>query len=100
MDHNCRVEPIHKPTPAQQIRPASRALLSIVGMGCANCATRVRNSLISMEGVYGVDVHLNLALAEVLYDRTRVSTEALKDAVHRAGDDGRHEYHAEMITAA
>ncbi|MFH1186504.1 MAG: heavy-metal-associated domain-containing protein [Chloroflexota bacterium] len=100
MDNNCRVDPFHKPASAKQIRAAERALLAIGGMGCASCAMRVRNSLISMEGVYAVDVLLNLALAEVLYDSTRVSADALKDAVRRAGDDGRHEYHAEMITAA
>jgi copper chaperone len=99
MDANCHVGPIHKRASAQQIRDADRALLTIGGMGCENCATRVRNSLIAMDGVYGVDVHLNLALAEVHYDSTRVSTGALKEAVHRAGNDGRHEYHAELITA-
>ncbi|MCZ2076985.1 MAG: hypothetical protein DCC59_06320 [Chloroflexi bacterium] len=68
-------------------------------MGCPNCATRVRNSLLSLDGVYGVDVYLNMAMAEVSYDRRRVSGEALMNAVARAGNDGRHEYRAQLISA-
>ena len=68
-------------------------------MGCPNCATRVRNSLLSLDGVYGVDVYLNMAMAEVSYDRRRVSGEALMNAVARAGNDSRHEYRAQLISA-
>ncbi len=83
----------------KQIRDADRALLSIGGMGCSNCATRVRNGLLSVEGVYGADVYLNMSLAEVYYDSRKVSPDVLKDAVQRAGNDGRHEYHAVVIAA-
>ena len=68
-------------------------------MGCENCATRVRNSLLTLAGVYGVDVYLNMALAEVRYDSQKVSAENLVEAVSRAGNDGRHEYRAQLIAA-
>lgn len=99
MDKNCNVEPIHKVATETQIQGANRAVLSVGGMGCENCATRVRNGLLSLDGVYAAEVRLSTAVAEVLYDRRKVSPEALKEAVHRAGNDGHHEYRAMMIAA-
>jgi copper chaperone len=98
MDENCYVEPIYKNSvSADQLQQAARATLLVRGMGCENCVTRVRNSLLSLDGVYGVDVYLNMALAEVRYDSKKVSADALVNAVCRAGNDGRHEYRAEVI---
>ena len=98
MDENCCVEPIYKNSVSvDQLQQAARATLLVRGMGCENCVTRVRNSLLSLDGVYGVDVYLNMALAEVRYDSKKVSADALVNAVSRAGNDGRHEYRAEVI---
>ena len=100
MDENCYVEPIYKnTTSADQIQKADRTTLAVWGMGCENCATRVRNGLLSLDGVYGADVYLNMALAEVSYDRKKVSTNELISAVSRAGNDGRHDYRARLIAA-
>ena len=99
MDENCYVEPIYKSSvSATQLQNADSALLSVGGMGCENCATRVRNSLLAVEGVYGVDVYLNMALAEVRYDSQKVTAQTLVDAVSRAGNDGRHEYRAQLVS--
>lgn len=98
MDENCYVEPIYKDAVnAEELRNADSALLAVWGMGCPNCATRVRNSLLALEGVLGADVYLNMALAEVRYNGRKVSPDALVDAVSRAGNDGRHEYRAQLI---
>ena len=100
MEENCYVEPIYKETVStEKMQKADRATLIVEGMGCQNCATRVRNSLLSLESVYGVDVYLNFALAEISYDSKKVSTDQLIAAVSRAGNDGRHEYRAELITS-
>lgn len=100
MDENCYVEPIYKNTVSdEERRKADSALLTVQGMGCENCAMRVRNSLLALDGVYGVDVYLNMATAEVSYDRKKVSADALVNAVARAGNDGRHEYRAQLIVA-
>lgn len=100
MDENCYVEPIHKTDASvDQIQKADRATLAIWGMGCQNCATRVRNSLLLLEGVYGVDVYLNMALAEVSYDSKKLPADELVRAVSRAGNDGRHQYLAELLAA-
>ena len=66
-------------------------------MRCQNCVTRVRSSLLSLDGVYGVDVYLNMALAEVSYDREKISADEFVAAVSRAGNNGRHEHRAEVI---
>ena len=100
MDENCYVEPIYKSTAlADQTQKADIATLAVLGMGCENCVTRVRNSLLSLDGVFGVDVYLNMALAEVSYDSRKVSANELVSAVSRAGNDGRHQYRAEVLAA-
>lgn len=100
MEENCYVEPIYKSVvPAAQIQKAERATLAISGMGCQNCVTRVRNSLLLLDGVHGVDVYLNMAIAEVTYDREKLLPDELVNAIARAGNDGRHEYHGELIAA-
>jgi copper chaperone CopZ len=98
MEENCYVEPIYKTAvSAQQLQQPDRATLAIWGMGCQNCVTRVRNSLLATEGVYGVDVYLNMALAEVMYDSKRLLPKQLLEAVAQAGNDGRHEYRARLL---
>ncbi len=100
MDENCYVEPIYKTiASADQIQKADTATLAVWGMGCQHCVTRVRNSLLSLDGVYGVDVYLNMALAEISYNSKKVSVSELVSAVSRAGNDSRHEYLAELISA-
>lgn len=100
MDENCYVEPIYKETVGDaEPRNAEIALMAVWGMGCVNCATRVRNSLLMLEGVTSVDVYLNMALAEVCYDNRKIAAQQLVDAVSRAGNDGRHHYRAELIAA-
>ncbi|HLA06889.1 MAG TPA: heavy-metal-associated domain-containing protein [Anaerolineales bacterium] len=99
MGENYFVEPISKTTSTDQIRNADSALLAIKGIGCQNCATRVRNSLLALDGVFMVDIFLNMAMAEISYDSAKVSVEMLQDAVSRAGNDGRHHYRAELIAA-
>lgn len=99
MDEQCHVDPVHKPASQAELQSAQRALLSVGGMGCNNCAARVRNGLLALDGVYAADVFLHMAVAEVLFDRNRVSTEMLVEAVRRAGNDGRHEYQAMLIAA-
>ena len=100
MAENCYVEPIYKNSAsADQLQKAEIATLAVRGMGCENCATRVRNSLLSLEGVYGVDVYLNMALAEGSCEANKISATELVNAVSGAGNDGRHHYVAELLIA-
>ena len=97
MDENSHVDPLEKAATAQELQAADRAYLAVGGMGCPNCAMRVHNGLLALDGVYRADIFLEFAMADVLYDSQRVSTEALIEAVRRAGNDGHHEYHAMLI---
>ena len=97
MDENCYVEPINKTALDSVIHNADSALLSVSGMGCQNCATRVRNSLLSLDGVIHAEIYLNMGMAEVFFDEKKVSVEALVGTVARAGNDGRHQYLAEVV---
>jgi len=100
MDENCYVEPIYKDVvSADQLQTADTATLVVWGMGCENCVTRVRNSLLTLDGVFGVDVYLNMAVAEVSYNQEKISAHQLVEAVSTAGNDGRHQYRAELVAA-
>ena len=97
MSDNCHVEPIRKTVLDHVIQNADRILLSVSGMGCANCATRVRNSLLSLNGVHDANVMLNMRMAEVYFDQKKVNSEAILQAVIAAGNDGRHNYLASVV---
>jgi copper chaperone CopZ len=99
MEKNCHVEPIYKSSPVDQLRKADVATLMIRGMGCENCATRVRNSLLLLDEVYGVDVYFQMGLAEVRYNSQKIAASELVDAVARAGNDGHHQYRAELVAS-
>lgn len=97
MSDNCHVEPIRKTALDHVIQNADRILLSVSGMGCANCATRVRNSLLSLNGVHEANVMLNMRMAEVYFDQKKVNPNAIIQAVTAAGNDGRHNYLASVV---
>ncbi len=99
MGESCYVKPIYKTASMDQFLKAGTATLAVWGLGCENCVTRVRNSLLQLDGVFGVDVFLNMAIAEVHYDSKKISADALVTAISSAGNDGRHNYRAELISA-
>lgn len=97
MDQNCHVEPIQKTILESVLKNADTTLLAVSGMGCPNCAARVRNGLVSLEGVHHAEIHLDTGLAEVSFDSGKVTPEMLINAVADAGNDGRHHYEAEVV---
>lgn len=98
MDKNCHVEPFPgKEASSEQLQNASLALLAVKGMGCQNCAARVRNNLLTLDGVYAVDVFLNMGMAEVTYNSQQVSVHMLVDSVSRAGLNTQHNYLAQLV---
>lgn len=97
MDENCHVEPAHKKVTAEEYLNRRTALLAISGMGCPNCAGRVRNSLVALYGVTEAVVDHVTGRAEVTFNPTLISLPALTDAVAGAGNDGRHAYQARPV---
>ncbi len=100
MDDHCHVEPVQKVVTAVEQEHVETVRLAVWGMGCPNCASRVRNSLLSLNGVVYADVdHVN-GTARVAFNPELASTDALLRAVSHAGNDGRHEYGATLLKGA
>ena len=92
----CCVGPIEpKSAPNGLITAGIR--LVIAGMGCPNCTMRVRNALLSVDGVADAHVKLVPSVGRVLYDGERVTTEQLIAAVAAAGEGTHHEYSARPL---
>jgi len=94
MHENCHVEPLQKTATPEEQQATASALLAVEGMGCINCAGRIRNSLLSLLGVVEAKVLLEEGLADVTYNPGLTNTPALIAAVAQAGGDGRHHYRA------
>ena len=97
MDKECHVDAIHKSPSVEERREHATALLAVQGMGCPNCANRVRNSLLQVYGVVSVDIALEVGKAQVLFNPLLAGPNDLTRAVAAAGGDGRHEYRARVI---
>jgi copper chaperone CopZ len=95
----CHVEPVVKVVTMGEEGQIEALMLAISGMGCPNCAARVRNSLLNVYGVVEADVVHTLGMAQVFYNPTLASGDELVAAVARAGGDGRHEYCAQLVEA-
>jgi len=67
------------------------------GTGCPNCATRVSHSLLALEDVYGVDMYLNMTVAEDSYASQKIVPTEFAAAIAKAGNDGRHESCASLV---
>ncbi len=97
MEENCHVEPIQKTTTVEERLKTNIAFLTVWGMGCPNCAARVRNGLISLNGVINANVDHIAGVARVIYNPDLATVEMLTLAVASAGNDGRHEYGARLL---
>lgn len=99
MDHdpNCHVDLFHKPFDEKVVSKISKVSLHVLGMGCHNCAIRVRNAILRLDGVNWVDVDLETGTAIVAYDAGNISPQQFIPAVAAAGNDGRHNYQAELM---
>ena len=97
MDENCHVDPIQKTATSDEQQTVTTALLAVWGMGCPNCAARVRNSLIALTGVVEAYVDHTAGMAQVNYNPNLTNLPALVEAVARAGGDGRHNYRAQLM---
>lgn len=94
MDGNCHVEPMQKIATAEEQQVTEWIVLGVQGMGCVNCAARVRNGLIGLQGVTEAKVDHVMATAAVKFNPQLVTLPDLYAAVARAGNDGHHEYRA------
>jgi copper chaperone CopZ len=94
MSDDCYVHPIHRQIADEEYQKIRTAVLTVNGMNCPHCATRVRNSLVSLPGVTAAHVDHLSDSAQVTFNPDLTSLPALLDAVTQAGGDGHHEYAA------
>ena len=100
MEHDCRVEPIQKVVSVDEQEQIELALLAVWGMGCPNCANRVRNSVLALHGVTDASVDHAAGIAQVSYNPALVKTDSLISAIRGAGRDGQHSYGAKLMATA
>ncbi len=98
MDDNRHLEPVPQVVNADDLAEARMVGLTVTGMGCVNCGTRVRNSLVALEGVVSAVVDWERGLALVDYVPHKTGIAAILDAVAAAGNDGHHHYRAQVIS--
>lgn len=98
MEENCQVNRIEKAATKEELAVAQTVRLGVYGMGCPNCAARVRNGLISLTGVIDADVDHVTGAANVIYNPTLVGVDGMLAAVTRAGNDGKHSYRATLLS--
>lgn len=97
MEGKCHVELVEKPVSLGDYDEAMMVMLAVDGMGCPSCATRIRNSLIRLEGVLEAHVYSDFQLAEVVFDPESIEPKDFVRAIKSAGDDGEHTYQARVI---
>lgn len=97
MNDHCHVDTVQKTATGEERKTVKRILLTVRGMGCPNCATRVHNSLVTLKGVINAYVDHITGTADVEFNPQMVAIPALVGAVAKAGNDGRHEYSAALL---
>lgn len=96
-EQGCHVEIVEKQPSPEEMAVTQNALFEVWGMGCPNCAQRVKNSLLQQPGLVAANVDHMLGLALVQYNPTMITPDEIARAVEAAGGDGRHEYTARLI---
>lgn len=61
--------------------------LDVRGMTCGHCEKAVKGALEELNGVQGVEVHLDSNRVDVAYDDVYVSKEQMKSAIEEQGYD-------------
>ena len=61
--------------------------LEVNGMTCGHCEKAVKGALEELEGVHGIEIHLDAGKVDVKYDEAFVTKEKMKDAIEDQGYD-------------
>lgn len=97
MNDQCRVKPLTKTADPDELATQQTAIFAVWGLGCPNCAIRVRNGLLSTRGVVDAYVDHLAGMARVTFNPALVSTDAMITAVTNAAGETHHEYVAQLI---
>lgn len=97
MDDSCNIKPVQKTSSAEENQKTLQAYLAISGLNCPNCATRVRNALISTFGVTNAIIDHADGLGEVTYNPDMIQPASFVEVISKAGDGGKHSYSAMVL---
>lgn len=61
--------------------------LEVQGMTCGHCKASVEGALKKLDGVSTAEVHLETGKVDVTFDESKVTVDALKEAVEDQGYD-------------
>jgi len=94
------VDPVHKAVDPGLFDRSATAFLAVSGMGCPTCAARVRNALVTTEGVVEAEVDHGSGLAVVSYLPEAVDVDGMARAVTLAAAGTHHTYEAVPVPPA
>ncbi len=97
MVHCGPVEPVEKAICADEQAQAQMARLLIIGLVCPNCAARVRNALLRLEGVVSADVDWTSGLAFIDFVPGAIDPHSMMRAVYKAGAEAGDCFRAAVI---
>ena len=92
-DCGCDVRKI-EPVEAGFSGRAQAVVLRVAGMDCRNCAHRVHNALVAIDGVLSVQADLATARVITRIDPRRVQAAELPAVIATAGAGSNHHYQA------
>jgi copper chaperone len=61
--------------------------LNVQGMSCGHCKMSVEGALKKLDGVSAAEVNLDNAKVEVTFDESKVTVDAMKEAIEEQGYD-------------
>ncbi len=97
MAHCCPVEPVEKVICEDELAEARMARLLVFGLACPNCAARVRNALLHLDGVVSADVDWRSGLALIDFVPSRTNAHVLIRAISGASADPEERFQAAAI---
>ncbi|PKN88132.1 MAG: hypothetical protein CVU46_02200 [Chloroflexi bacterium HGW-Chloroflexi-8] len=97
MNDPCKIKLVQRIISEEENHKKQHAYLSISGLNCPNCATRVRNALINSIGVTDAIIDHADGLGEVTFNPDLIRPANFVEIVSKAGGDGVHSYSAMLI---
>ena len=90
----CHVTPISTEVDFLDLESTYTVRLALSGLGCVNCANRIRNALLSCPAVVDAEVDLAAAQADVWYIPDQIGPLGLTRVVSGAGTGTHRRYRA------
>lgn len=94
---DCHVDPAAPQASREQLLGTDYVDLAIAGMGCANCANRIRNELLAQPGILEVEMDVTAGLARVWHVPTDIDVREIVAVVGAVGEGTHHRYLAVLV---